>query len=70
MTMYFATTTDRRGHKRQEAIAETREAAARLVFELDPNAKRCSTARGHIQPDGCLFNTGSGMIWHRRDNPS
>lgn len=63
---FFATTTDRRGRMRQRVHAATREAAARLVFQADPQAKTCSTSRAHRQSDGNLWNTGSGMIWHRR----
>ena len=65
--MFFATTSDRRGRQRQRAVAETREAAAHRVFDLDPKAMMCCTAKAHRQPDGLLFNTGSGMIWHRRE---
>ena len=36
---FFATTTDRRGRMRQRVHAATREAAARLVFQADPQAK-------------------------------
>ena len=64
--MYFANTTDKRGRKRQHAIAETRDAAIAIVFKLDPKAQTCSTSRGHIQSDGRLFDTGSAMLWHQR----
>ena len=64
--MYFATTTDRRGRKRQHAVATTREAAARLVFKADPKASHCSTSKAHRQSDGRLWDTGPAMIWHRR----
>lgn len=64
--MYFARTSDRKGRKRQHAFAETREAAARLVFKTDPKAMKCSTSQAHKQPDGRMFDTGSGMIWHSR----
>ncbi len=64
--MYFATTTDRRGRKRQHAVAETRATAARLVFEADPKASHCSTSKAHRQSDGQLWDTGSAMIWYRR----
>ena len=63
---FFATTTDKRGLERQKAHAETREAAARLVFQADPQAKTCSTSRAHLQSDGYLWDTGSAMIWHDR----
>ena len=65
--MYFARTTDKRGRERQHAVAETRETAARLVFKADPKATRCSTSRAHRQVDGQLWNTGSAIIWHRRE---
>ena len=65
--MYFARTSDKRGRKRQHTMAETRETAAKLVFAADPKAKTCSTSRAHRQSDGRMFDTGSGMQWHRRD---
>ncbi len=64
--MFFARTTDRRGRERNHAVAETRDLAARLVFEADPKATSCSTSKAHRQSDGRLWNTGSAMIWHRR----
>ncbi len=65
--MYFATTTDRRGRRRQQALAETRRMAAYHVFNADPKANTCSTAKAHRQSDGTFWNTGSAMIWHRRE---
>ena len=67
--MFFANTTDKLGRKRQHAIAETREDAARLVFKADPKATHCSTSKAHRQSDGRLWDTGSAMIWHRRQEP-
>lgn len=64
--MFFATTRDRQGRKRQHDVGETREIAARLVFKRDPKAQTCSTSRAHRQPDGLLFDTGNAMIWHNR----
>ncbi len=64
--MYFARTSDKRGRVRQHNWAETREDAAKLVFAADPKAKTCSTALAHRQPDGRMFDTGSGMQWHNR----
>ncbi len=64
--MFFANTTDKRGRKRQHALAKTREAAARLVFTADLKAITCSTSKAHRQSDGRMWDTGSAMIWHRR----
>ena len=64
--MFFARTSTKSGHKRHEALGETRIRAAREVFKLDPKAKSCSTARAHKQPDGQWFNTGSATLWHER----
>lgn len=66
--MYFARTSDSKGRKRKHAVAITRELAASLVFEADQKAKICSTSRAHRQPDGTLFDTGSAMIWHNRND--
>ena len=65
--MFFAETRDRVGRKRHSVMAETRCEAVEKVFDLDPNANSCSTAKAHLQPDGQWFNTGSGLIWHRRN---
>ena len=65
--MYYASTTDKRGRKRQTAMGITRQHAAAKVFNLDPKAKTCSTARAHQQHDGEWWNTGSSMVWHNRD---
>ncbi len=64
--MYFARTSNKRGKKRHEAMAETRIAAALRVFKLDPKVEICSTSHAHQQSDGSWHNTGSSLIWHNR----
>jgi len=63
--MFAARTSDKRGRKRQQTFAATRELAAKAVFILDPKAKSCSTAHAHRQSDGRFWNTGSDMRWHK-----
>ena len=64
--MFSARTSDKSGRTRHQVFADSREKAAELVFNADPQAKLCSTAKAHLQSDGQYWNTGSAMIWHRR----
>lgn len=64
--MFSARTSDKSGRKRHQVFADSRKKAAELVLDADPKAELCSTSRAHLQSDGQYWNTGSAMIWHRR----
>lgn len=69
--LYFASTSDKRGRKRQHAFGQTRNAAARAVFDLDTKAQACTTEIAHINDSGRVVTSGNGMQWiNRRDLPA
>ena len=63
--MFFAQTHDKHERVQHRAMGETREDAALAVFEMDPQAKVCSTLVAVKLRCGQYWNSGDGERWHR-----
>lgn len=53
----------KRGKVADTAIGETREAAAAILFERNPNAKSVTTSRAYQDADGTWQGNGSDIRW-------